>query len=200
MLKDNSSWAWGPSPQVSFPGRPLPFNLWPGRRVVPFSPLNIDIPVRLLSIIPLLGLAACSVPEPQSVEDAPLPPEVVFFNSPAKAAQPPPYSEVVKVNELLFLSGQLGYQTDTRELAEGGIQAETRQVLLNIQETLQHHGADLGDVVKVTVFMADIDEWSAMNEVYQTFFDDHYPARSAVGGLQLARGARLEVECVAVLR
>ena len=85
------------------------------------------------------------------------------------------------------------------ELAAGGIQAETRQTMENIRNTLQRYGADMDDVVKCTVFLADIGEWPRMNAVYTTFFDRPYPARSAVAGSGLALGARVEIECIAVV-
>jgi reactive intermediate/imine deaminase len=85
-------------------------------------------------------------------------------------------------------------------LATGGIQAETRQTLENIKAALQPLGATMDDVVKCTVFLADMAEWPAMNEVYVTFFPTNKPARSAVAVSGLARNARVEIECIAVRR
>ena len=79
----------------------------------------------------------------------------------------------------------------------GGIKAEARQALKLIQETLTRHGASLADVVKCTVFLADIAEWPAFNEVYVEFFKKPFPARSALAASGLARNARVEVECIA---
>lgn len=111
-----------------------------------------------------------------------------------------PFSEAVRVDNTLYLSGQIGNVPGQMKLVGGGIEEETRQTLENMTAVLQRYGSDLDDVVKCTVFLADIAEWPRMNEVYKTFFDTHYPARSAVAGSGLALGARVEIECIAVLR
>ena len=108
-----------------------------------------------------------------------------------------PFSEAVRVGDMLYLSGQLGTDSSGR-LVPGGIAAETRQALTNIADVLERHGSSLDQVVKCTVMLADISEWAAMNEVYVTFFRSHRPARSAFGTNGLALGARLELECMAV--
>jgi len=113
------------------------------------------------------------------------------------ASESAPLSRFVRVGETIYLSGALG-TTPEGTLAPGGIAAETRQTLLNIQATLQQAGATLDDVVKCTVFLADMQEWGAMNEVYRTGFARNKPARTAVGVTGLARNARVEIECVAV--
>jgi len=110
-----------------------------------------------------------------------------------------PLSDAVRVDHLLFLSGKLGNIPGTAQLAEGGIQAETRQALENIKASLESHGSSLANVVKCTVFLADITEWGAMNEVYKTYFAANPPARSAVGVNGLALGARVEIECIATV-
>lgn len=110
-----------------------------------------------------------------------------------------PFSEAVRVGDLLFLSGQIGNIPGTLELAAGGIAGQTRQTLQNIEATLKKYGASMDDVVKCTVFMADISQWAEMNEVYVTFFKQHYPARSALGANGLALGALTEIECIAAL-
>jgi 2-iminobutanoate/2-iminopropanoate deaminase len=110
-----------------------------------------------------------------------------------------PFSEAVRVGRMLYLSGQIG--TDgTGNLVTGGILAETRQAMENIRATLMRHGSSLDRVIKVTVMLADMSEWGAMNEVYVTFFNEHLPARSAFGATGLALGARVEIECIAVLQ
>ncbi len=111
-----------------------------------------------------------------------------------------PFSKAVKVGHLLFLSGDLGIVPGTRQLVEGGIGPETRQTLENIKATLEANGSSLGEVVKCTVFLADIAEWAAMNEVYKTFFPENPPARSALGTSGLALGARTEIECIATVK
>ncbi len=110
-----------------------------------------------------------------------------------------PFSEAVRVGDLLFLSGMVGTKPGTTELAEGGIAGETRQTMENIKAALGRHGASMDRVVKCTVMLADIAEWPAMNEVYVTFFPGDKPARSAFGASGLALGARVEIECIAVM-
>jgi 2-iminobutanoate/2-iminopropanoate deaminase len=110
-----------------------------------------------------------------------------------------PFSEAVQVGNLLFLSGQIGVLPGTTTLAPGGIGPESRQTFENIRAILGRHGASLKDVVKCTVFLADMGEWGAFNVVYREFFAAPYPARSALGSSGLAFKARVEVECIAVL-
>lgn len=110
-----------------------------------------------------------------------------------------PFSSAVRVGHMLYLSGDLGLVPGTMKLAEGGIRAETRQTLENIKATLEKHGSSLTEVVKCTVFLADIAEWATMNEVYKTYFPDNPPARSAFGTSGLALGARVEIECLATV-
>jgi reactive intermediate/imine deaminase len=109
-----------------------------------------------------------------------------------------PFSEAVRVGDMLYLSGQLGTDS-TGQLVPGGIGPETRQALGNIAAALTRHGSSLDRVVKCTVMLADMAEWAAMNEVYLTFFRSNRPARSAFGTSGLALGARLELECIALL-
>ncbi len=122
-----------------------------------------------------------------------------YLSNPAYEGRAMPFSEAVSVNGLLFLSGQLGIVPGTRQLAEGGIQAETRQTLENIKAALERHGSSMRQVIKCTVFLADIGEWAAMNEVYVGYFPENPPARSALGVSGLALDARTEIECIAAL-
>ncbi len=108
-----------------------------------------------------------------------------------------PFSEAVQARGLLFLAGQIGIDAG-RNLAPGGIGAETRQAMSNIRAVLERHGSSLDGIVKVTVMLADIGEWAAMNAEYVKFFPRHLPARSAFGTSGLALGARVEIECVAL--
>lgn len=109
-----------------------------------------------------------------------------------------PFSEAVRVGQLLFLSGELGRDASGK-IVPGGIAPETRQTLENISATLARHGSSIGQVVKVTVMLADMGEWAAMNQVYRGFFPSHLPARSAFGASALALGARVEIECIAYI-
>lgn len=110
-----------------------------------------------------------------------------------------PFSDAVRVGHMLYLSGKIGNIPGTPNLAEGGIQGETRQTMENIKASLEKHGSSLGEVVKCTVFLADIKEWGAMNEVYKTYFPINPPARSALGSSGLALDARVEIECLATV-
>jgi 2-iminobutanoate/2-iminopropanoate deaminase len=108
-----------------------------------------------------------------------------------------PFSPAVRVANMLYLAGQIG--DVQRKLVPGGIEAETRQTMLNIKDILEKSGSSLERVVKCTVFMADMAEWPKMNEVYRTFFPVNLPARSAFGTTGLALGARVEIECLATV-
>ena len=121
-----------------------------------------------------------------------------FLNS--NTILPPglPFSEAVKVGDTLYLSGQVGVIPGTLKLKPGGIQAEARQTMDNIRQTLEAHGYGMEHLVKCTVMLADISEWEKFNEVYKTYFTGPYPARSAFGSGGLALDARVEVECIAV--
>lgn len=111
-----------------------------------------------------------------------------------------PFSPAVQVGNLLFLAGQIGTSANAQGgVVPGGIQAETRQTMENIKEVLAKSGSSLDRVVKCTVFMADMREWDAMNEVYATYFPRNKPARSALGANGLALGAKVEIECIAAV-
>ena len=111
-----------------------------------------------------------------------------------------PFSEAVRVGHMLYLSGQRGYDAETSKLVDGGIGPETKKTLENIKATLEKHGSSMAEVVKCTVFLADITEWAAMNQVYVTYFPSNPPARSALGSSGLALGARTEIECMATVK
>lgn len=129
--------------------------------------------------------------EPQS------PARAQFLNTPQSLERGLPFSEAVRAGDLLFVAGQIGDDPATGRPAAGGIQPEARQALEHIQSILERNGSSLADVVKCTVFLADIAEWGAFNEVYKQFFRAPYPARSALGTSGLALGARVELECIA---
>lgn len=109
-----------------------------------------------------------------------------------------PFSEAVKVGDTLYLSGQLGLDPATQKLVKGGIEAESHQTMKNIKAVLEANNYTMGDVVKCTVFLADMEEWPVFNEVYEGYLvEDKLPARSAFGANGLALDARVEVECMA---
>lgn len=109
-----------------------------------------------------------------------------------------PYSQAVDSGAgLVFLSGQLPIDPATGAFPEGGIQAQTRQSLRNVQAILAAAGLSLAHVVKTTVFLSDMADFAAMNEVYATFFAEPFPARSAVAVKALPKGALVEIECIA---
>lgn len=151
--------------------------------------------MRLLVVLVLWTFAAWMVPVPAS--DAS--PGVTFHPHADEAMADLPFSEAVRAGNLLFLSGQIGVEPGTGELAEGGIRPEARRTMENIRAALARRGLEMDDVVKCTVMLADIDEWPAFNEVYRTFFDEPYPARSAFAASGLALDARVEVECIAAV-
>lgn len=108
-----------------------------------------------------------------------------------------PFSEAVRVGDVLYLAGSIGTEPGTAELVSGGIEAEARQAMENIKKSLDAAGSSMERIARCTVFLADMDEWEAFNEVYETYFEAPYPARSAVGVSELAFGARVEIECTA---
>jgi len=111
-----------------------------------------------------------------------------------------PYSQAIKAGGFVFASGQIPLDPETGQFVAGGIAEQTRQVMKNLAAVLIAAGSDLQLVVKTTVFLADMGEFAAMNEVYGTFFTDEPPARATVQAVALPRDARVEIEAVALLR
>ncbi len=150
--------------------------------------------VRRASVLATFGLAAGATPGALMGQV-----DVEYLQSAVTKKMGLPFSDAVRVGDMLFLSGQIGNRPGEMELVPGGIQAETRQTMENIKAVLEANGSSMERVVKCLVMMADIEEWSAMNEVYVTYFQDHFPARSALAGTGLALGARVEIECLATV-
>jgi 2-iminobutanoate/2-iminopropanoate deaminase len=123
------------------------------------------------------------------------PPDVAY----SKAAPDLPFSPVVRVGAMLYLSGQIGNAPgDHTAVVPGGIEPETRQAMENIKAALGESGASMDNVVKCTVMLSDMRDWAAMNAVYSSYFPQQKPARSSFGTTGRALGAHVEVECVAV--
>lgn len=108
-----------------------------------------------------------------------------------------PYSQAKALDSLVFCSGQIPLDPRTMKLVDGGIEAQTRQVLSNMQAVLEAAGVTLANVLKTTVFLQDMAEFAAMNAVYAERFGDHAPARSTVEVAKLPLGAKVEIECIA---
>ena len=108
-----------------------------------------------------------------------------------------PYSQAIRVGNFVYTSGQIPIDPATGVFAEGGIKEQTRQSLLNVKAILEEAGLSMSDVVKTTVFMADMNDFAEMNAVYAEFFSEPFPARSAVAVKTLPKGALVEIEVVA---
>ena len=111
-----------------------------------------------------------------------------------------PYAQAIVAGDLVFCGGQVGLDPASGRLVAGGIEAETARVLENLSAVLAAAGLGLGDVVKTTVYLADLGEFAAMNGVYGRFFSAPYPARATIGVAALPAGARVEIEAVATRR
>ncbi|MDT0556105.1 RidA family protein [Patiriisocius hiemis] len=121
----------------------------------------------------------------------------IFHKSHEEKKKNAPFSDVVQVGNLYFLAGQIGMNHATRTLVEGGIEAETRQTLENIKDVLAQHDLKMKDVVKATVILDTIGDFAAFNKVYTTYFPQK-PARTTFAAEALARGAKIEIEVIAV--
>jgi len=108
-----------------------------------------------------------------------------------------PFSKAVAFGDLLFLSGEIGLKPGEKSLVPGGVQAETRQTMLNIKTTLEKYGSSMDKIIKCTVFLGDMSQWGDMNIAYIEALGDHRPARSALGANGLALNGSVEIECIA---
>ena len=109
-----------------------------------------------------------------------------------------PYSQAIEANGMIFASGQIPIDPATGQFVEGGIQEQTRQALTNARNILQAAGTDMENVIKTTVYLSNINNFAAMNEVYAQFFTEPFPARSAVSVKDLPKGALVEIEVLAI--
>jgi 2-iminobutanoate/2-iminopropanoate deaminase len=122
-----------------------------------------------------------------------------FVSTPDAPRAIGPYSQATRAGGLLFTAGQVGFDPATGELVDGGITEQTERVLRNIRAILEASGVGMSGVVKTTVFLVDMADFASMNTVYARAFGEHRPARSTVAVAALPRGARVEIEAVAVL-
>lgn len=125
--------------------------------------------------------------------------EIEHYQSEEMKALGLPFSDAVRVDNMLYLSGVVGIKPGTMELVEGGLEAEAVQIMESIKKVLEANGSSLENAVKFTVFIDDIALWGNFNKVYVEYFPDKKPARSAFGAEGLALGAAVEVECIAVI-
>jgi len=146
--------------------------------------------VILAGLLPALSVAAAAPPSSAAAHPQ-------FYPSPDPALKALPFSEAVRAGDFLLVSGQIGSQPGKLALVPGGMPAQAKQAIENVRGVLQRHGANLGDVVKCTVMLADMKDWPAFNAVYQQYFKPRFPARSAFGANGLALGAQVELECMA---
>jgi 2-iminobutanoate/2-iminopropanoate deaminase len=109
-----------------------------------------------------------------------------------------PYSSALRADPFLFVSGQVPFDPATGNMVEGDIKVQTRQVLENVGALLQSGGLSFSNVVRTTVFLADMNDFAAMNDVYRTFFSEPYPARSTIQAARLPRDARIEIDAIAM--
>jgi 2-iminobutanoate/2-iminopropanoate deaminase len=124
--------------------------------------------------------------------------KIIFTNKAPKAIGP--YSQAIRTESLVFTAGQAGLDPVTGDLVEGGIEAQTRQVLMNLKNVLEAADSGLNYAVKTTVFLRDMNDFSNMNAVYSEFFPENPPARSTIAAAGLPKGALVEIEVVAMLK
>ena len=146
---------------------------------------------RIFAAILILLFSTISYAQPSEAK-------ITRLNSAAFSELKLPFSQAVQVQGILYLSGELGVIPGKLELVKGGVVPETRQALENIKATLEHFNSSMNKVIKCTLFLADIKEWSDVNKVYVQYFAGHLPARSAIAGSGLGLGARVEIECMAL--
>jgi len=145
---------------------------------------------RMTTILACLALAAACAP--------PAPPTREVISTDAAPAAIGPYSQAIRVGNTLYCAGQIGMDPATGEMVDGGVEAETRQALENLGGVLRAAGFDFGDVVQAQVFLADLEDYAAMNAVYAEYLGDNPPARAAVQVARVPRDARVEILFVAM--
>ena len=151
--------------------------------------------MRIIPILFLLVLAICSSCAPKEGQNTDT--TVIFHKTHEPKKADAPFSDIVQVGDIYFLSGQIGMNHTTRTVVEGGIEAETKQTLENIKSVLEQHDMDMSNVVKALVVLDDIEDFGAFNAIYKTYLPQK-PARTTFAAEALAAGAAIEIEVVAV--
>ncbi len=156
----------------------------------------------IMKRVPLFAVAIClcllvsfsvNAQEPSKQDN-----QIEYLKTPRPMSLP--FSDAVRVGNMLYLSGEIGVDYKTMKIVPGGIKAETKQVMENIKTTLEKYGSSMDNVVKCTIMIQDMKQWPLVNEVYMTYFKkDRLPARSAFGSTALALGAAMELECIATV-
>lgn len=152
--------------------------------------------ILLLSI--LVTISACETREHNESEEHEAE-SISYYQSEEMAKLNLPFSDAVRVGNILYLSGNIGNIPGELKLVEGGLEAEARQTMENIKAVLEANGTSFDHAIKLTIMMDDISQWSRFNEIYKEYFPNNKPARSAFGADGLALGAALEVECIAYI-
>ncbi len=110
-----------------------------------------------------------------------------------------PYSQAVKCENMLFISGQIAINPKTQEMVEGGIEEQTKQVMENIKGILEEVGINMEHIVKTTIYLKNLDDFTVVNEIYGSYFEKHKPARATVEVSNLPKGALIEIEAIACI-
>lgn len=148
----------------------------------------------MLAVAATLGISGMSISTSATADP------IIRYSDPAMAEANLPFSQAVRVGDMLYLSGQIGALPGTLTLAPGGMEGQARQTMDNIKAVLEANGASFANVTKCLVMLSDMDQWADFNKVYVTYFEPgKFPARSAFGSNGLALGGALEVECEAYL-
>jgi 2-iminobutanoate/2-iminopropanoate deaminase len=152
---------------------------------------------KLIFILTTFLLAAsCANPSKNSLESS----KATYIQTEEFAKLNLPFSQAVRYENLIYVSGQIGDLEETGKLIDGGIIPETNQTMKNIKKVLEQNGSSMENIIKCTCMLADISEWSQMSNEYIKFFPNHKPARSAFATTGLALGARVEIECIAFIK
>ena len=151
---------------------------------------------KITFLISVFLIAGCAQPQTEQVAPAPAERKVIVSEGAPPAIGP--YSQAIQVGDMLFLAGQVGLDPATRTLVEGGVEAETRRAMDNLKAILEEAGFTMGDVVQAQVFLADLNDYATMNEVYGSYFATMPPGRAAVQVARLPLDARVEIMMTAV--